>query len=62
MIHLNKKKEIILMHIREGKSQRQISKETGVSKETIRKYIRDYKEKLSGFNEKLSEEDKTNIG
>ena len=61
MIHLNKKKEIILMYIRDGRSQRQISKETGVSRETIRKYIRDYEEKLSEFNENLTEEDKTNI-
>ena len=61
VIHLNKKKEIILMYIRDGRSQRQISKETGVSRETIRKYIRDYEEKLSEFNENLTEEDKTNI-
>lgn len=49
------------MYIREGKSQRQISKETCVSRESIRKYIRDYEEKLSQFNENLTEEDKTNI-
>lgn len=55
MINLNKKKEMILIYIRDGKSQRQISKETGVSKETIRKYIRHYEEKLSEFNKNLTE-------
>lgn len=61
MIHFNKKKEMILIYIRDGKSQRQISKETGVSRETIRKYIRNYEEKLSEFNKNLTEEDKINI-
>lgn len=61
MIFLNQKKEIILMYIRDGKSQRQISKETGICRETIRKYIKDYESKLVTVNENLNEEDKTDI-
>lgn len=49
------------MHIRDGKSQRQISKETGVCRETIRKYINEYESKLVTVNETLNEEEKTDI-
>ena len=55
MINLNEKQDIILKHIREGKSQRKISKETGVSRETIRKYIRQYESKLHEVNDDLGE-------
>ncbi|WP_255547861.1 helix-turn-helix domain-containing protein [Crassaminicella indica] len=34
------------MYIRDRKSQRQISKETGISRDTLRKYIRKYENKL----------------
>ncbi|WDC83387.1 helix-turn-helix domain-containing protein [Caloramator sp. mosi_1] len=40
------KQEIILEYIRNGKSQRQISRETGISRETIRKYINEYEKNL----------------
>lgn len=46
MISLNEKQEIILKHVREGKSQRQIYRETGIARETIRKYTRAYESKL----------------
>lgn len=39
------KQEIILSHFREGKSQWQIHRETGIDRKTIRKYIRDYDSK-----------------
>ncbi|UZW14873.1 helix-turn-helix domain-containing protein [Clostridium pasteurianum] len=61
MIDLNQKQDIILKHIREGKSQRQISKETGICRETIRKYVRDYENKLIEVNDDLGEIDKINI-
>ena len=61
MIKLNQKQDVILKHIREGKSQRQISKETGLCRETIRKYIREYEEKLIEVSDRLDEIDKTNI-
>ncbi|SFI41371.1 Homeodomain-like domain-containing protein [Tindallia magadiensis] len=44
MIRLVQKQEIILKHFREGKSQRDINRETGISRKTIRKYIRKYEE------------------
>lgn len=61
MIDLNKKQDVILKYIREGKSQRQISKETGISRETIRKYIKNYEDKLLNVTENLDEVGKTNI-
>lgn|GEM_PF-1744576 len=42
MIKLNEKQEIILMHIRDGKSQREIARITGKDRKTIRKYIKEY--------------------
>ncbi|SDY97251.1 IS21 family transposase [Tindallia californiensis] len=44
MIRLVQKQEIILKHFREGKSQRDINRETGISRKTIRKYIEKYEE------------------
>ena len=46
MISLKKKQEIILKYLREGKSQRQICRETGIARETIRKYTKAYEKKL----------------
>ncbi|MEW8995602.1 helix-turn-helix domain-containing protein [Clostridium sp.] len=48
---MNEKQDIILKHLREGKSQRQISKETGICRETIRKYIKQYENKLIEVND-----------
>ncbi len=45
MINLVQKQEIILSHFREGKSQWQIHRETGIARKTIRKYIREYEKK-----------------
>lgn len=45
LISLNDKQEIILSYIRDGKSQRQISRETGIDRKVIRKYIKKYEEK-----------------
>lgn len=61
MINLNEKQEIILKHIREGKSQRQISKETGISRETIRKYVSTYESKLHEVADDLGEIRKIDI-
>lgn len=41
------KQEIIIRHYREGKSQREISKELGISRKTVKKYISEYEDKLS---------------
>jgi transposase len=45
MIGLVDKQKIIISHHREGKTQRQIKRETGINRKTIRKYIREYEEK-----------------
>lgn len=45
MIDLNKKQNVLLMYLREGKSQREIAKVTGIDRKTIRKYIKEYESK-----------------
>ncbi|NMM62239.1 helix-turn-helix domain-containing protein [Clostridium sp. P21] len=50
MITLNEKQQIILKYYREGKSQRSVQRETGIARDTIRKYIRQYDEKLRELN------------
>jgi len=36
------KREIIIGHFKQGKSQRQISREMGISRRTVKKYITEY--------------------
>ncbi len=59
MITLLDKQKIILKHYHDGKSQRAIQRETGISRKTIRKYIKEYEAKratlLKGGN--VSEEE-----
>ena len=53
MINLMQKQEIILSHFREGKSQWEIHRQTGIARKTIRKYIKEYeakKQELLGSN------------
>lgn len=45
MITLLDKQKIILKHYHDGQSQRAIQRETGISRKTIRKYIKGYEEK-----------------
>lgn len=42
MITLNQKQEIILQYFRDGMSQRQIAKQTGFHRDTVKKYIDGY--------------------
>lgn len=42
VITLNQKQEIILQYFRDGMSQRQISKQTGFHRDTVKKYIDGY--------------------
>ena len=44
------KQEIILRKIREGKSQRQISGELGISRRTVKKYLEEYEEYQKTFD------------
>jgi len=61
VVNLNQKQDIILKYIREGKSQRQISRETGIARETIRKYVNEYENNLAKVNDNLGEIGKINI-
>jgi transposase-like protein len=46
MISMYTKQEIIIRSYREGKSQRQISRELQISRKTVRKYLREHEEAL----------------
>ena len=46
MISMYTKQEIIIRSYREGKSQRQISRELQISRKTVRKYLREHEEVL----------------
>lgn len=58
MIILMQKQDILLKYLREGKSQREIARETSVDRKTIRKYINDYEEKLKKLQEAHHEVDR----
>ena len=49
VINLNEKQDIILKFLREGLSQREISRRTGIARDTIRKYIRYYEDRLKNL-------------
>ncbi|MGI6318294.1 MAG: IS21 family transposase [Dethiobacteria bacterium] len=49
MITLLDKQKIILKHHHDGKSQRAIHRETGISRKTIRKYIKEYESKKAAL-------------
>ena len=46
MISLERKADILLKYFRENMSQRKIELETGVSRKTIGKYVREFDKKL----------------
>lgn len=52
MMTLKQKQEILLMYLREGKSQREIARDTGIDRKTIRKYINTYEQKLAELEER----------
>lgn len=60
MISLVQKQEIILSHFREGKSQWEIHRVTGIDRKTIRKYIKEYEQKKQQLMS-CGEENKTLI-
>ena len=51
MITLLDKQKIILKYYHDGQSQRAIQRETGISRKTIRKYIREYENKKAALLE-----------
>ena len=61
VITLNDKQKIILYHIKDNMSQREIYRLTGVARDTIRKYIREYESKLQELGYELSDIEKVNL-
>lgn len=56
MVKLNEKADILLKFFVEGKSKRQIARETGRSRNTVRKYINEHSEKLSKIDRTMEKD------
>ena len=54
---MDKKAEILLKHFRESKSQREISKEIGISRTTVAKYINEFESKYKLLEDLEKDED-----
>lgn len=57
MIPLIQKQNILIMHYREGKSQREIARITGVDRKTVGKYIKQYEQQRRELEERGHLED-----
>ena len=57
MIRLDQKAEILLKYFRENKSQRKISKELGISRTTVQKYIKEFETKNEILQELAKDEE-----
>ena len=58
MITLDQKAEILLKYFRENKSQRAISKELGISRTTVQKYIKEFQSKNKRLQELAKDEER----
>lgn len=56
MVKLNEKADILLKFFVEGKSKRRIARETGKSRNTVRKYINKHEKKLSKIDKTLGKD------
>ncbi|HSH36459.1 IS21 family transposase [Schnuerera sp.] len=57
MIRLDQKAEILMKYFRENKSQRTISRELGISRTTVQKYIKEFESKNEALRELKKDED-----
>ncbi|HEL2419625.1 TPA: ATP-binding cassette domain-containing protein [Streptococcus suis] len=58
---MNEKQKIILYYTKDNMSQREISRRTGVARDTIRKYIREYESKVQELGYALSDIEKADL-
>jgi len=61
MIGLIQKQNILIAYLREGKSQREIARMTGVDRKTIRKYIQEYEQRMEELGKSPSGERRSEI-
>ena len=61
VITLNEKQRIILYYIKDNMSQREIHRLTGVARDTIRKYIKEYESKIQELGYQLSDIEKVDL-
>jgi DNA-binding transcriptional regulator LsrR (DeoR family) len=58
LIGLDEKAEILMGYFRDNKSQRAISRETGISRDTVSKYIKEFEAKNDLLNVLKKDEEK----
>jgi len=61
MIKWIEKLKIIISHYREGKSQKQIEREIGINRRTIRKYIKGYETKKTQLTDSKGNSNKEEL-
>ena len=61
VITLNDKQEIIISYLKENMSQREIHRKTGIARDTIRKYVREYENKVQQLGRLLTDVDKVDL-
>lgn len=61
MLKLKDKLDVLMRYTKYGESKRQISRETGFSRNTVRNYIREFEDNRESLIEKSSEIDKLSI-
>lgn len=61
VITLNDKQTILIDYIKNGIGQREIHRRTGVARDTIRKYVREYEDALRELGEDISEIQKVDL-
>lgn len=61
VITLNDKQEIIISYLKENMSQREIHRKTGIARDTIRKYVREYENKVQQLGRSLTDVDKVDL-
>ncbi len=61
VITLNDKQEIIISYLKENLSQREIYRKTGIARDTIRKYVREYENKAQQLGYSLTGVDKVDL-
>lgn len=61
VITLNDKQKIIISYLKENLSQREIYRKTGIARDTIRKYVREYENKVQQLVHSLTGVDKVDL-
>jgi biotin operon repressor len=51
VVELKTKREVIMMHLRDNISKREIARQTGLSRTTVNKFVDSYTQKINELDE-----------